>query len=81
MDDVEGPEGVGGVDAVLVDVVRFLSFPATLERALGKLSEMTGKFGPLISHYKLILTEPYLNLSSLFHMQAWNCQWLSYRLE
>jgi anion-transporting ArsA/GET3 family ATPase len=29
--------------------LRFLSFPSVLEKALGKLSGLSGKFGPMIS--------------------------------
>lgn len=28
--------------------LRFLSFPAVLEKALGKLSTLSGKFGPMM---------------------------------
>ena len=30
--------------------LRFLSFPAVLEKALGKLSEMSGRLGPMLGH-------------------------------
>jgi arsenite-transporting ATPase len=29
--------------------LRFLSFPSVLEKALGKLSTLGGKFGPMLS--------------------------------
>jgi arsenite/tail-anchored protein-transporting ATPase len=29
--------------------LRFLSFPTVLEKALGKLSALSGRFGPMIS--------------------------------
>jgi len=29
--------------------LRFLSFPSVLEKALGKLSGLSGKFGPMLS--------------------------------
>jgi arsenite/tail-anchored protein-transporting ATPase len=33
--------------------LRFLSFPTVLENALGKLSTLGGKFGPMISQVSL----------------------------
>ena len=37
MDDVEGPEGVGGVDAVLVDVVEVLCAPVVVVEPAGEV--------------------------------------------
>lgn len=33
--------------------LRFLSFPAVLEKALGKLSELGGRFGPMLSQVRI----------------------------
>ena len=33
--------------------LRFLSFPSVLEKALGKLSTLGGKFGPMLSQVRL----------------------------
>jgi len=32
--------------------LRFLSFPSVLEKALGKLSTLSGRFGPMINQVK-----------------------------
>lgn len=34
--------------------LRFLSFPSVLEKALGKLATLGGKFGPMIQQVRLI---------------------------
>jgi arsenite-transporting ATPase len=36
--------------------LRFLSFPSVLEKALGKLSTLGGRFGPMISQVSQALT-------------------------
>lgn len=35
--------------------LRFLSFPTVLEKALGKLSALGGRFGPMINQVRLII--------------------------
>lgn len=38
--------------------LRFLSFPSVLEKALGKLAQLGGKFGPMIKQVR-----PFLSLA------------------
>lgn len=33
--------------------LRFLSFPSVLEKALGKLSQLSGRFGPMLQQVRL----------------------------
>jgi anion-transporting ArsA/GET3 family ATPase len=49
--------------------LRFLSFPTVLEKALGKLSTLSGRFGPMINQVRIrsfsFMFSPYvLNPSS-----------------
>jgi arsenite-transporting ATPase len=41
--------------------LRFLSFPSVLEKALGKLSSLSGRFGPMLNQVRL---SPLLRLSA-----------------
>lgn len=34
--------------------LRFLSFPSVLEKALGKLSQLSGRFGPMLQQVSLL---------------------------
>ena len=38
--------------------LRFLSFPTVLEKALGKLSSLGSRFGPMISQVSIKLNSP-----------------------
>jgi arsenite-transporting ATPase len=33
--------------------LRFLSFPSVLEKALGKLSQLSGRFGPMLQQVSI----------------------------
>ena len=41
--------------------LRFLSFPTVLEKALGKLSSLGSRFGPMISQVSQNLSHDFLN--------------------
>lgn len=45
--------------------LRFLSFPTVLEKALGKLSTLSGQFGPMIKQVKLHLVST-ITLAHMF---------------
>lgn len=36
--------------------LRFLSFPSVLEKALGKLSGLSGRFGPMLNQVSFVLS-------------------------
>jgi len=38
--------------------LRFLSFPSVLEKALGKLSGLSGRFGPMLQQVCLVVLAP-----------------------
>jgi arsenite-transporting ATPase len=42
--------------------LRFLSFPSVLEKALGKLSGLSGRFGPMMQQVRFFLAKRRENL-------------------
>jgi len=38
--------------------LRFLSFPSVLEKALGKLSGLSGRFGPMLNQVRPLESSP-----------------------
>jgi arsenite-transporting ATPase len=45
--------------------LRFLSFPTVLEKALGKLSSLGSRFGPMISQASLYVVKRLLPLTNV----------------
>jgi arsenite-transporting ATPase len=39
--------------------LRFLSFPSVLEKALGKIATLGGKFGPMIQQVRTVVFPPF----------------------
>ena len=46
--------------------LRFLSFPSVLEKALGKLSTLSGRIGPMINQVRIVC----ICLEALLHFQV-----------